>query len=218
MILHIATHGFSSTPPYSEQSGEEMFHTGLMLAGANVTLTASANDNLSVDGVLTGEEAAALNLSGTELVVLSACRTGLGLAVAGEGIFGLHRAIACAGARCVMMSLWKIPDAETAELMSVLYEELTQGRSRSAALREAKRRMREQHSHPYFWAGFLCLGDSTAIQMLVDRVVQSLDARNSSVAQHTSSQRARTLCANLGRRLRYFFSRASHARTMLSKP
>jgi CHAT domain-containing protein len=136
--LHIATHGFSALPTDDSDNDEGMFHAGLVFAGANDALQGVRNDASAGDAILTGEETATLNLMGTALVVLSACRSGLGKTVAGEGVFGLHRAFASAGARCVITSLWKIPDAETRELMTLLYQELLGGKPRAAALRESQ--------------------------------------------------------------------------------
>lgn len=159
LALHIATHGFSASPTDDSDNDEGMFHAGLVFAGANAALLGIPNDASAGDAILTGEEAATLNLMGTELVVLSACRSGLGKTVPGEGVFGLHRAFASAGARCVITSLWKIPDTQTTDLMTCLYQELIRGSSRAAALREAKRHMRTDHPHPFFWGSFLCHGD-----------------------------------------------------------
>ncbi|HEX5718495.1 MAG TPA: CHAT domain-containing protein, partial [Thermoanaerobaculia bacterium] len=161
LVLHIATHGFSAATNTEapSEAGDTMFNAGLVFAGANAVLRGREIDPLMGAAILTGEEAATLHLAGTELVVLSACRSGLGQPVRGEGVFGLHRAFASAGARSVVVSLWKIPDAETKDLMVDFYRELRQGRQRASALREAKRRMRKKHSHPFFWGSFLCHGD-----------------------------------------------------------
>ncbi|HVO60817.1 MAG TPA: CHAT domain-containing tetratricopeptide repeat protein [Terriglobales bacterium] len=171
LALHIATHGFSIQPKDDSAENDAMFYSGLLLAGANTALRNTADDS-SGDAILTGEEAATLNLLGTELVVLSACRSGLGRTIPGEGVFGLHRAFSVAGARCVISSLWKIPDAQTTELMTCLYQELLQGGSRASALREAKRRMRMKHSHPFFWGSFLCHGDWREIPELASRSIK----------------------------------------------
>lgn len=171
LVLHIATHGFAAGSALGKPEGTDdgMFDAGLVFAGANIALLGQEIDPILGDAVLTGEEAATLRLQGTELVVLSACRSGVGEAVPGEGVFGLHRAFVAAGARCVMVSLWKIPDNETRELMTILYKELRNGVSRAEAMRNAKRRGRQKHPHPFFWGSFLCHGDWRDIPALVVR-------------------------------------------------
>ena len=113
------------------------------------------------DGVLTAEDVAALDLAATELVVLSACETGLGEVLRGEGVFGLRRAFVLAGAATLVMSLWKVSDDETAELMTDFYRHLSRGSSRGDALREAQLSMKARPalSHPRYWAAFICQGD-----------------------------------------------------------
>ena len=166
LVLHIATHGFSMLSKADGEDGETMFNAGLIFAGANVALVDTPNEIVAGDAVLTGEEAGTLNLMGTQLVVLSACRSGLGKAVPGEGVFGLHRAFSSAGARCVITSLWKIPDEQTTDLMKCFYQALRRGYSRASALREAKRCMRAIHPHPFFWGSFICHGDWREIPAL----------------------------------------------------
>ena len=97
-----------------------------------------------------------------ELVVLSACKTGLGSEVRGEGLIGLTRAFQYAGARSVLVSLWKIADASTSEFMRLFYTQLKEGASKAEALQSAMRSMSrsEQYRHPYFWSAFLLQGDA----------------------------------------------------------
>jgi CHAT domain-containing protein len=103
-------------------------------------------------------------LQGTELVVLSACETGLGKTEAGEGVFGLRRALQVAGAETVMMSLWAVPDKETRELMALFYGKWLAGKDQHQALREAQLEMREKvkarygEDLPLFWAAFILVG------------------------------------------------------------
>src|SRR5205085_8000015 len=111
------------------------------------------------DGLLTAEDVSGLDLSGTQLVVLSACETGLGEVHIGEGVFGLRRAFVLAGARAVVMSLWKVPDGPTHELMADLYGRLLAGEPVAEALRGAQLALRQRHPEPYFWGAFVCLGD-----------------------------------------------------------
>jgi CHAT domain-containing protein len=100
-----------------------------------------------------------LALAGTELVVLSACDTGLGDLEPGEGVLGLRRSFLIAGARTLVMSLWKVPDEQTQQLMEAFYRLLRQGRPRVEALREAQLQIREHSPQPRSWAAFICQGD-----------------------------------------------------------
>jgi CHAT domain-containing protein/tetratricopeptide (TPR) repeat protein len=179
-ILHIATHGFflpAEAPPPQEiaamaggppmgvfaaqaaadEAGPEnpLLRSGLALAGANKLSSGSE------DGVLTALEAAGLDLWGTQLVVLSACETGVGKVTEGDGVHGLRRALVIAGAETLVMSLWQVDDKATRELMTGYYERLRQGEGRSEALRQVQLKMlrSEQHSHPYYWASFVPTGN-----------------------------------------------------------
>ncbi len=183
-ILHLATHGFflgdqtlasllgpdaegagaPGTPPVLRGGFENpLLRSGLALAGANTAL--SARDRQEGRGIVTAEKILGLPLGGTEMVVLSACETGLGEVRAGEGVFGLRRAFAQAGARSLVMSLWSVPDQETMELMVGFYRTLARGGvTRCEALRRAALDemavVRERHgqAHPFFWGAFVFLG------------------------------------------------------------
>lgn len=136
----------------------------LALAGAN-NIGQQQDPNQIYDGIATAYEISGMNLQGTDLIVLSACETGLGEVQNGEGVFGLRRAFQLAGAQTVVMSLWKVPDNETKELMIDFYTRLKNGECKSQALRHAQlammRKQREQHgsAHPYFWGAFICAGN-----------------------------------------------------------
>jgi CHAT domain-containing protein/Flp pilus assembly protein TadD len=182
-ILHIATHGFfledmEFVPPsgsirasigvLAPDGGGEPWHSlnrpassenpllrsGLALAGFN------NRESIGEDGVLTALEAASLDLRGTRLVVMSACETGVGDVAIGEGVYGLRRAFVMAGAESQLMSLWKVDDFGTAELMRLYYKRLLAGEGRSEALQEIQRELLAdpQYSHPYYWAAFLFSG------------------------------------------------------------
>src|SRR5262249_33954311 len=101
-----------------------MLRSGLALAGANTFLRGASPPAEAEDGLLTAEDVAGLDLLDTELVVLSACDTGLGAVHLGEGVFGLRRAFVVAGAKTLVMSLWKVPDLATAFLMDRFYDNL----------------------------------------------------------------------------------------------
>jgi CHAT domain-containing protein/Tfp pilus assembly protein PilF len=174
-VLHIATHGFflsdqerplgsaglADRPSAAE---DPMLRSGLLFAGANRALRGAATPPDREDGVLTAYEAAGLYLQGTELVVLSACETGLGEVRSGEGVFGLRRALEVAGAQSVLMSLWAVPDRETQELMSLFYEKWLAGQGKPEALRAAQLEMRQRvrtrygQDLPYYWAAFILVG------------------------------------------------------------
>ena len=176
-ILHLATHGFFLSDlepalPLNPLAGELMtaarapvvpttenplLRSGLALAGFNLRQSGSE------DGVLTALEAAGLDLQGTELVVLSACDTGVGEIANGEGVYGLRRALTIAGARSQLMSLWQVADIGTAALMVDYYDRLLQGEGRSEALRQAQLALLQdpQYRHPYYWAAFIFQGDWT---------------------------------------------------------
>jgi CHAT domain-containing protein len=116
--------------------------------------------------VLTAEEVMGLDLTDAELVTLSACDSGLGAVVGGEGVMGLRRAFAVSGARALLISLWKVPDQDTRSLMEAFYREITSGKTtdKAQALRKAQlqiiRRQRDQtgQSLPLGWAAFILSG------------------------------------------------------------
>lgn len=176
-ILHVATHGFFLSDQKHDVSIERMIvgsldrlslglenpllRSGLALAGANTWL-AEQERNLPTeaeDGLLTAEDVTGMDLLSTELVVLSACDTGLGQVQVGEGVFGLRRAFVLAGAKTLVMSLWKVPDQQTQELMIDFYQRLLNGTPRAAALREAQLEMKQKYPDPLYWAAFICQGN-----------------------------------------------------------
>jgi len=158
-ILHIATHGFFEP---AEETLNPLLQSGLILAGA----AAGGQSGPDQDGILTALEVTGMNLSGTQLVVLSACETGLGELAAGEGIYGLRRAFVLAGSQTQVISLWKVSDTATQELMVDYYDRLLAGSDRDAALRDAQLAFleSEEYSHPYYWAAFVGAGDWRPLQ------------------------------------------------------
>lgn len=181
MFLHIATHGFflgdvDITTPSSRSfrtlgtaaavpdlgssdwiSNIEnpLLRSGLALSGAN---RGSSGDE---DGVLTALEAASLDLWGTKLVVLSACDSGIGEVKNGEGVYGLRRSFVLAGSETQVMSLWKVRDDATRDLMIAYYANLKRGRGRGEALRQVQLAMLRdpKRKHPYYWASFIQSGE-----------------------------------------------------------
>src|SRR5262249_42084055 len=138
--------GSSAAPP-APASENPLLASGLALARANA----------SDEGVLSALEAALLDLDGPKLAVLSAGRTGLGTIGAGEGVFGLRRALAAAGAETQVVSLWMVDDEATRDLMIAYYRALVAGGGRAEAMREARRAMkrRPETAHPFYWASFV---------------------------------------------------------------
>lgn len=194
-VLHIATHGFfidddcaegrpgtrsvgrivgakTSTPAPTRTRRNKaevvepvspLLRAGLALAGANRRALAAQDDE---DGILTAAEVASLSLEGTEWAVLSACDTGLGEAVDGEGVLGLRRAFQIAGAHSVIMSAWAVDDDVTGQWMDALYDSrLVRRLETDEAIRAAgltllaRRRDRGLDVNPFYWAGFVAAGD-----------------------------------------------------------
>lgn len=174
-ILHLATHGFlfdsdyGSGPPgrLSEQElwKQPLLQSGLALAGANTWLRGGQPPAEAGDGLLTAAEVATLDLADTELVVLSACMTGLGQVQPGEGVFGLRRSFALAGARTLVVSLWQVPDQETQDLMIAFYRYLLEGEGRAEALRHAQLDLKRRGLQPLAWGAFICQGDPGPLQI-----------------------------------------------------
>jgi len=187
-ILHLATHGFflsdmdfaglvddtmargvMGIKELSKPTGKKfrvenpLLRSGIALAGANSALM--TGDFASTGGIVTAEKILGLRLRGTDLVVLSACDTGLGEVQSGEGVFGLRRAFTQAGTRSLVMSMWSVPDKETKELMVAFYKNIIKGgMDRCQALRKAALRQmqivkkRYGSAHPAFWGGFIFMG------------------------------------------------------------
>ena len=141
------------------RSQNPLIRSGLLLSGANESWESGklAGDGQE-DGILTAYEISQMNLSNTELVVLSACETGLGDVQGNEGVYGLQRAFKIAGAKYIIMSLWKVPDKQTADLMTRFYSHwIEQGQNIPEAFKAAQKEVREMDSDPYLWAGFVLL-------------------------------------------------------------
>jgi CHAT domain-containing protein/tetratricopeptide (TPR) repeat protein len=150
-ILHIATHGFFVGDTANAIS--PMIRSGIVLAGVR-----NKFESQSEDGILTAYEATNIDLEGTSLVVLSACETGVGEVRNGEGVYGLQRAIMVAGAKNLLMSLWKIDDLATARLMATYYRLWSQ-ENNASAFRQAQIDLRKEYPEPYYWGAFVMLGN-----------------------------------------------------------
>jgi CHAT domain-containing protein/tetratricopeptide (TPR) repeat protein len=183
-VLHLATHGFFIEEQRLTGGGpglgidevraraarmaaagleNPLLRSGLALAGAN-RLADEHPEGLD-DGILTALEISGMDLAGTDLVVLSACDTGLGEVRNGEGVYGLRRAFVHAGADTVVMSLAKVPDAETRELIVEFYRRWLEGSGKCQALHDAALAIREKRqkdhgaAHPIYWGAFIAVGD-----------------------------------------------------------
>ena len=174
-ILHIATHGFFMSEVSAPSGDNERARAGF----ANFTYEdlknplrrsgllfsyckhAFGNDqlNLPEDGILTSEEAQNLHLDKTEMVVLSACETGLGEVKNGEGVYGLQRAFQTAGAQSVLMSLWTVSDQATQELMTAFYSEWFKLKDKRQAFRQAQLNVMKKYADPFYWGAFVMVGD-----------------------------------------------------------
>jgi CHAT domain-containing protein len=153
-IVHFATHGFVTKDTVTNDLVNVMLNSGIILAGAG-----DRSLHHGEDGILTSYEMMNVDLEDTQLVVLSACETGLGEFFSGEGIYGLQRAIRSAGARSVIMSLWKVDDTATQLLMTAFYRNwLEKGLDRRAAFRAAQIELRKTYSSPRYWGAFVITG------------------------------------------------------------
>jgi CHAT domain-containing protein len=170
-VLHLATHGyFLRDEEAKEVLGQgfdlqemerapgmgienPMLRSGIVLAGVNASLREGRDD-----GMVSAEKILGLRLKGTEMVVLSACETGVGDVRSGEGVFGLRRAFILSGARTVVMSLWGVPSRETTELMTRFYTLIAEGKTKAEALREAKLDMMQKKRNPFYWGAFVLVG------------------------------------------------------------
>ncbi len=165
-ILHVATHGFflEDIKTKDEQGlttrnakFNPLLRSGLLLAGAQNTMKNEALPG-EEDGILTAYEVMNLNLDNTELVVMSACETGLGEVKNGEGVYGLQRSFLVAGADNLVMSLWKVNDQTTQMLMTGFYKNWFGGASKIDAFNAAISEVRKEFKEPYYWGAFVMLG------------------------------------------------------------
>ena len=168
--MHIATHGYFLQDVESTGSAfgislenandNPLLRSGLMLAGAGTTARGKRMPNLESNdnGILTAYEAMNLNLEGTDLIILSACETGLGDIKAGEGVYGLQRAFLVAGADALIMSLWKVDDAATQQLMQNFYSSWIKLGNKQKAFKQAQLQLMAKYKEPYYWGAFVMMG------------------------------------------------------------
>lgn len=166
-IIHLSTHGFYLVgfDKYTEYfdkllsysiKDNSMLLSGMLLADANSTLKASNEKTPLNDGIITAEEITMLDLRNTELVVLSACETAIGVNLQ-EDFGGLVRAFKNAGVKSILASLWKVPDDATAKLMTSFYKLFLSGKEMHLALKMAQKEVSKLYPDPYYWASFILL-------------------------------------------------------------
>jgi ankyrin repeat protein/CHAT domain-containing protein len=171
-ILHIATHGYFLGDLGEQEANDRilgiqrkrldinpLLRSGLMLTGAERSLRSEKIDAQTENGILTAYEAMNLDLTQTELVVLSACETGLGEVKTGEGVYGLQRAFKVAGAQSILMSMWTVNDEATSELMQLFYKNWFKSKQKRAAFRQAQIQLRQKYPEPYYWSAFVLVGE-----------------------------------------------------------
>lgn len=182
-LMHIATHGFFLTDEETKKSrlarpemefviasankashpleDKAMTRSGLLFSGCNRTFRHEQIPESEEDGILTAQEISMLDLRGLDLVVLSACQTGLGDVISGEGVFGLQRGFKKAGANTIIMSLSKVDDEATRILMVEFYHNLMNGKTKRQSLNEAQQYLRKvdngRFDNPKYWASFIML-------------------------------------------------------------
>ena len=176
-IIHIATHGiywdeedvednnkwlstFKTNMPFNEKNEENhtLSRSVLLFTGAQKSLMGQVGNDNDDDGILTAFELSKIDFKKVDLVVLSACQTGLG-DIKGDGVFGLQRGFKKAGVNSLLMSLWEVDDRATQILMVAFYKNLLSGRSKKESLYLAQKTLRqsEYFNDPYYWAGFVLL-------------------------------------------------------------
>lgn len=169
-LMHIATHGYFLQDVQSSGNAfgvnadnavnNPLLRSGLMLANASKTVSGAATTNLESNdnGILTAYEAMNLDLQNTDLIVLSACETGLGDIKNGEGVYGLQRAFLVAGAEAMIMSLWKVDDAATQQLMTNFYANWIKTGNKQKAFKQAQLQLMTKYKEPYYWGAFVMMG------------------------------------------------------------
>jgi CHAT domain-containing protein len=169
-ILHIATHGYFLADleqlettkilgvDVSAAKENPLLRSGLLLANCENVFDENFHPSPnSENGILTAYEAMSLNLDKTDLVVLSACETGLGSVKQGEGVYGLQRAFLIAGAKSIIMSLWSVSDAATMELMTLFYTNYAKSGNKQQAFSDAIKQLKIKYKEPFFWSAFVML-------------------------------------------------------------
>ena len=164
-VLHIITHGFYY--PISENNEKALTRSGIVLAGAN-------DKNILEDGYLTALEISSMDLTGTELVTISACESGEGDLRTYESLNGLRRSLSNAGARATLLSLWKVDDDATTAFMIDFYKNLKEGMYKNEALSKTQKKFRDgiiknefsndEWKNIFYWGAFQISGDMSPIE------------------------------------------------------
>ena len=166
-LIHLATHGFYNTIEDIQRRNADfnishnqlsLSRSGLMLSGANQLFKDKSNYQEN-DGILTSQEISELNLGHADLVVLSACESGLG-DVTNDGVWGLQRGFKKAGVNSIIMTLWEIDDTATSLFMSEFYRNYFRDYNKHSSLISAQKYLQQyskEYAHPYYWAGFILL-------------------------------------------------------------
>ena len=169
-ILHIATHGYFLADltklettkvlgiDVSAAKENPLLRSGVLLANCENVFDENFRPSPnSENGILTAYEAMSLNLDKTDLVVLSACETGLGSVKQGEGVYGLQRAFLIAGAKSIIMSLWSVSDEATMELMTLFYTNYAKSGNKQQAFSDSIKQLKIKYKEPFFWSAFVML-------------------------------------------------------------
>ncbi|MBU0487443.1 MAG: CHAT domain-containing protein [Bacteroidetes bacterium] len=167
-VLHIATHGFFLEDVWSDTekifgiepvkaAANPLLRSGLLFRGADKTIQNYETPKGKEDGILNAYEAMLLNLENTDMVILSACETGLGKIMNGEGVYGLQRALQVAGANTILISLWQVSDEGTMMLMSGFYKYWLAGKSKAEAFRLAQEELKAKFPEPFYWGAFIMM-------------------------------------------------------------
>lgn len=165
LLLHISSHGFYlkvsnkwNPNTYDYVFENPLYRSGIALAGANQIWKGKQIFSSQNDGILTAFELSNMNLNETQLVILSACETGLGDIIGSEGVFGLYRALKIAGVNQIIAGLWNLPDTETSELIEQLYINILSGQTVNTSLRNAQKVLRIKYPRsPEKWAGLMLI-------------------------------------------------------------
>jgi len=156
-IIHVATHGFffDKDQLAKESYVDPMLYSGLLLAGVSDEDT---KEKTGEDGILTAYEIMNLGFSNLDMVVLSACETGTGKISSGEGVYGLQRAFFVAGANTLIMSLWKVDDQATKDLMTNFYKGFIKSGNKREAFIAAQKKVKKKYKSPVYWGAFVMVG------------------------------------------------------------
>lgn len=184
-LLHLATHAFCAmnaplhkyaSPAYKPGIDDlattvmaciqnPLLRSGIIFSAVGKKKSANVVGPDKPNNIMTAEEVSCLNLADTQLVVLSGCDTAMGDTSLNEGLMGLRRSFLIAGARSLIMSMWRIDDEQTADFMTILYRKLVNGEGVSHALRNTALEFRKNYSDPSVWGAFICVGSPSPINL-----------------------------------------------------